>query len=179
MNITIEPHILKVDSNSNVCPCCNNILHKEIKLKCVKIGNECSNCRAYDNYLDRPFGGCGNTAISHYGDCSCEYSEEEYLYITCKKCLSPTCIKCGTKCFCEGNGCNEIVCRKCIENDKFNSNWKKSTPEQKLEFYGIKKLKILAKNKKIKGFSKYKKNELIDILIPLVTENDFPIKPQV
>jgi len=41
--------------------------------------------------------------------------------------------------------------------------------------YGIKKLKILAKNIKIIGFSKYKKNELINILMPIVISEDFPI----
>ena len=180
MEIRREPYILytlKVDSNNNACPCCNNILHKKIKRGKYLIGGECSNCRYYDNYLDRPFGGCGNTASSHYGDCSCEYGEKDYLYISCKKCLSPSCVKCGNKCFCEGKGCNEIICRKCIEKEKFNSEWNKLTPPEKLKLYGIQKLKILAKNKKIKGFSKYKKTELIDILIPLVNKKDFPIKP--
>ena len=59
---------------------------------------------------------------------------------------------------------------------KFINIWKTTTPQEKLNLYGIAKLKILAKNKKIKGYSDYKKNELINILLPLVNENDFPIK---
>ena len=53
-----EPYTLKVDSNSNVCPCCSNILHKEIKPGDYFKGKECEYCR----YLDRRFGGCGTTA---------------------------------------------------------------------------------------------------------------------
>ena len=90
---------------------------------------------------------------------------------------SPNCVKCGDKCHCIGEGCNEIICRNCIEKEQFNNKWNKSSPPEKLTVYGIKKLKILAKNKKIKGFSKYKKKELIDLLTPLVNEKDFPIKP--
>ena len=173
MEIRTGPYTLKVDSNSNACPCCNNILHTEIKCGNYLIGRECGYCR----YLDRPFGSCGNTASSHYGGCSCEYAEKKYLYISCKKCLSPNCVKCGDKCHCIGEGCNKIICSNCIEKEQFNNKWNKSSPPEKLTVYGIKKLKILAKNKKIKGFSKYKKKELIDILIPLVNERDFPIKP--
>lgn len=32
------------------------------------------------------------------------------------------------------------------------------------------------KNKGFKGFSKYKKNDLINILLPLINDTDFPIK---
>ena len=42
--------------------------------------------------------------------------------------------------------------------------------------YGIIKLKTLAKNKNLKGYSQYKKSELINKLNPLVNESDFPIK---
>jgi hypothetical protein len=173
MEIRTEPYTLKFDSNINVCPCCNSILQKEIKSGKYLIGSECGYCR----YLDRPFGGCGNTASSHYGGCSCEYGEKDYLYISCKKCLFPKCIKCGDKCYCKGDDCNNIICRKCIKTTEFNNKWNTSTPQEKLNTYAIKKLQILAKNKKIKGFSKYKKNELINILIPLVSNEDFPIKP--
>ena len=172
MEIRREPYSLKVDSNSNDCLCCNNKLDKEIKRGKYLI-DECGYCR----YSDRPFGGCGNTASSHYGGCSCEYGEKDYLYMTCKNCLSPNCVNCGAKCHCMGEGCNEIICRNCLEKEKFNNNWKKSTPANKLNMYGIKKLKILAKNKEIKSFQNIKKMELINILGPLVNEKDFPIKP--
>jgi hypothetical protein len=68
------------------------------------------------------------------------------------------------------------VCKKCIEKTTFNNKWNTSTLQEKLYMYGIKKLQLLAKNKKIKGFSKYKKSELICILIPVINEKDFPIK---
>jgi hypothetical protein len=180
MEIITNPHTLKVDSNSNACNCCNNILDKEIKRGRYLI-DECGNCR----YLDRPFAGCGRaTHHSNYDDgCSCEYGEKDYLYITCKKCLSPNCVKCGAKCDCMGKGCNEIICINCLspncvkcgakfrcmgegcneiicinclEKEKFNNDWKKMTPTEKLHVYGVKKLKILAKNKKIKGFSQFR-----------------------
>jgi hypothetical protein len=47
---------------------------------------------------------------------------------------------------------------------------------EKLELYGINKLRILAKNKGIKKISQYKKAELINILKPIVSDTDFPIK---
>ena len=69
MEIRTEPHTLKVNSNIIThCSCCNSILQQEIKSGKYLIGDECGYCR----YLDRPFGGCGNTASSHYGSCSCE-----------------------------------------------------------------------------------------------------------
>ena len=172
MEIRIEPYTIKVDSESNVCHCCNSLLHKEIKRGIYLIGDECGYCR----YLDRPFGGCGNTASSHYDGCSCEYGQKEFLYISCKKCSSPSCVKCGGKCYCSGEGCNEIICSECIEKATFIKNWNKSTPTDKLDMYGLKKLRILAKSKHIKGFSKYRRTELIDMLKPFVNGHDFPIR---
>ncbi len=172
MDIRTEPSILNVDANVSSCPCCSNILQKDIKIGKYQIGDDCGYCR----YLDRPFGGCGNTASVHYGDCSCEYGEKKYLYITCKKCLYPECVKCGVKCCCSGTGCNEIICWKCIKSEVFNTRWNDSSPQDKLTMYGIAKLRTLAKNKKIKGFSKYNKQELIYKLQSLVNENDFPIR---
>jgi hypothetical protein len=172
MEIMSEPFNIKVNSEDTICPCCNSLLQKEIRDGEYLIGDECRYCR----YLDRPFGGCGNTALSHYGGCECVYGNKDYLYISCQKCLYPTCVKCEDKCKCIGNGCNNIVCKKCIEKTTFNNKWNTSTLQEKLYMYGIKKLQLLAKNKKIKGFSKYKKSELICILIPVINEKDFPIK---
>ena len=42
-------------------------------------GDECGYCR----YLDRPFGGCGSTAITHYKGCSCRYEEKDCVVLTC------------------------------------------------------------------------------------------------
>lgn len=70
----------------------------------------------------------------------------------------------------------EFSSEKYKEKIEFNNKWKTTTPQEKLNMYGIIKLKILAKNKNLKGYSKYKKGELINRLKPLVNERDFPIK---
>jgi len=53
--------------------------------------------------------------------------------------------------------------------------WVKSTPKEKLDLYNVRELKILAKNKKLKNYSRLKRPELIKILSDIVDENDFPI----
>jgi hypothetical protein len=194
MEIRTEPYDLPINSSIITnCPCCNDILQQKIKNTFYLIDGECGHCR----YLDRPFGGCGNTD----GGCECEYGNKDYLYIICNKCLSPKCVKCGNNVRCKGDDCNKIICddclspkcvkcgnnvrgddcnkiicRKCVESEEFNNKWNKSTPQEKLNVYGIKKLKILAKYKKIKGFSKYNKEELIRLLSQCVSKADFPIK---
>jgi hypothetical protein len=189
MDFRTEPVNLQIkDINVDICPCCNMILQQNIRKGCYLI-RECGYCR----YLDRPFGGCGNRAKTHYGgECSCEYGEKDYLYISCEKCKYLKCIDCKEPLSCRNENCAiPIRCFQCCKKYEFNNKWKNTTPQQKLEFnnkwenttpqqklelYGIQKLKILAKNKKIKGFSKYKKQELINILLHLVDETDFPIK---
>jgi len=173
MDIRVEPYNLKInDIIDDICPCCGVILQQNIR-KGKYLIRECGYCR----YLDRPFGFCGNTAQSHYGGCSCEYEEKDYLYITCEKCKSLKCIDCKTSLSCCNKNCRiPTRCFHCCKKHEFNNKWKNTTPQEKLQLYGIEKLKILAKYKKINRFSKYKKQELINILSPLVNENDFPIK---
>tara|TARA_R110000796_G_scaffold137718_1_gene253832 strand:- start:276 stop:512 length:237 start_codon:yes stop_codon:yes gene_type:complete len=72
--------------------------------------------------------------------------------------------------------CINKYCIKCLSKQAFNKSWKTLSPKDKLKLYGVIKLKVLAKNKKVKGYSKYKKQQLIDILSPLVVKSDFPIK---
>jgi hypothetical protein len=72
------------------------------------------------------------------------------------------------------NKCNN--CKKILDKNKFNEKWNISTPIEKLNMYGIIKLKKLAKIKNLKGYSRYNKNELIEKLKLLVNDNDFPIK---
>jgi hypothetical protein len=99
--------------------------------------------------------------------------------MTCEKCKSSKCIDCKTPLFCRNKNCSiPTWCFDCSKKHEFNNKWKNTTPQEKLDLYGSKKLQILAKNKKIKGYSKYKKHELIVILSPLVNENDFPIKSE-
>ena len=69
MEIRTEPYNLQInDITVEICPCCDMILQRNIRNGNYLI-SECSYCR----YLDRPFGGCGNTAEVHYGGCSCKY----------------------------------------------------------------------------------------------------------
>jgi len=173
MEILKEPYNLQIDDNDiSICGCCKNNLIKEVKKGNCLIGNECGYCR----YLDRPFGGCGNTATAHYGGCSCIYGKKDYMYISCETCKSPKCSKCKNSVYCYNNNCSSVICHRCNKKTEFNNKWKVSTPQQKLELYGTTKLKKLAKNKKIKGYSKCKKRELINMLLSLVNDNDFPIK---
>ena len=172
LEIRTDPYNLQINDDSIVyCPCCNNVLVKQVNKGNYLIDGDCGYCR----YLDRPFGGCGNTAATHFGGCSCEYGEKDYLYISCENCKSPKCLKCQTSISCRNQKCGSIVCDTCIKRAQFNDTWKTTTPQEKLDLYGIVKLKILAKNKNVKGYSKYTKRELINTLSPLVNENDFPI----
>lgn len=59
---------------------------------------------------------------------------------------------------------DNILCDACDKKIKFNNKWNKSTPNDKLLMYDIEKLKILAKQKNIKGRSKMNKQELIESL---------------
>ena len=135
------------------------------------VGEECNYC----SYLDRPFGYCGNTTRTHYGGCSCIYEEKEFLLISCETCKYSKCINCKNNIECCNENCS-IRPRKCYKCYEFIDKWKNTTPKEKLNLYGIEKLKILAKQKEIKGYSKYRKHDLICILSPLVSENDFPIR---
>jgi len=173
LGIRVEPDNLYIkDITVEICPCCDMILQRNIR-KGNYLIRECGYCR----YLDRPFGGCGNTAETHYGECSCEYGEKDYLYMICEKCKSSKCVDCKTPLSCCNKNCAiPTQCGVCRHKYEFNKKWKNTTPQEKLYLYGSKKLKILAKNKKFKGYSKYKKHELINKLSPLVNENDFPIK---
>ena len=176
MEIRTDPSFLKLD-NINIinCPYCDELLHKEVKEGKYLI-NECGYCR----YSDRPFTIGSSSLNQHYSNgCSCEYSKQNYMYIICNNCLNPKCNNCDNKLTIGYTYEPNRLCSTCINiqnKDKFNNKWYSSTPHEKLNLYGIIKLKILAKNKNIKGYSKYTKKELVEQLIPLVNENDFPIK---
>ena len=150
MDIVSNPDSLNITSDEvSLCPKCNSNLFKKIEKKWRQIGNDCGWCR----YSDRPFTLGSSSLESHYPNgCTCKYEETGYiLLITCHNCLHPPKIS-------------------------FSEKWKNSSAIDKLKLYGIRKLKLLAKSKKIKGYSKYKKKELIDVLQPLINDNDFPIK---
>lgn len=174
MEIRLEPYNLQItDDTITKCPCCNNILLKEVKKASYFINGECGYCR----YLDRPFASYSNSWQQHYPEgCFCQYGEKDFIYITCENCKSPKCTKCNKSLNCCNKNCGSVICNLCIEKKEFNYVWKTTTPQEKLELYGIEKLRILAKNKKFKGYTKYKKHELIILLLPMVNESDFPIK---
>jgi hypothetical protein len=170
-----EPYNLKINiNNDQLCQCCNNFLKYEIKKAKYQISKDCGYCV----YSDRPFTTGSSSLHVHYPDgCTCEYDDKEFLYITCNKCKSPSCTICNEKInHCYHENCATNICDNCKNKKKFNNTWEISTPQEKLILHGIKKLHILAKNKKIKGYSKYKRGELIKILNNVVDKNDFPIK---
>ena len=173
MEIRTIPSNLHIEDSTLSCPCCNGILEKEIK-NVRYLSRECGYCR----YSNRAFATYSSSWQQHFPNgCTCEDErcEKEFIYITCVKCESPKCIKCNHKGDCCNKNCNSFLCLDCDKKNNFNNAWKTSSPQEKLNLYGIEKLKILAKNKNI-GISKYKKQELINILSPLVNEKDFPIK---
>lgn len=188
MEYHVVPYNLEIkDSETGNCPCCCMVLHREVRMLKYQIW-ECSYCR----YQDRPFVYCSNAAEKLYGKCSCEYGEKEFMCITCEICRCPTCVTCGNKKKCSNNNCSiPTQCFECTKKQdrqdchtvkkqtcspEFKTKWKNSTPQEKLNFYGTAKLKILAKNKGVKGYSKHNKSELIKILSHIVGNEDFPIK---
>ena len=167
----------QIKAESEVCPCCQGVLEKEVRSGSYLI-KKCSNCR--NNDRDYPWGNTGGTwwAERSFSDetCSCTYGEKDFLYISCENCKSPKCIKCKTPLRCCNKRCGFEMCPPCISTAEFKHAWKTSSPQEKLNLYGTEKLKILAKKKGLRGYSKYKKNELVQTLAPLVSESDFPIK---
>ena len=64
-----------------------------------------------------------------------------------------------------------------------NKAFKQATPQDKLLFFGVKDLKKLAKNKKIKKYYKMNKTQLLEALEKEITNEDFngflpkPVEP--
>lgn len=177
MEIRKDPYFLEIkDKDITLCPRCNYLLNKEIKKgKCLI--NECGYCR----YSDRPFVCMSSSWQQHFPDgCTCVYEEQDILFVSCVNCLNPKCIKCNNSIVISCDiDLTKTICLSCenkIKKQEFNNNWKKSSLEEKLNFYGIEKLKKLAKNKNIKGFSKLNKQELKEKLCPIINDKDFPIK---
>ena len=94
---------------------------------------------------------------------------------TCEK--GKPCEDCNeiVKC-CNANCSAPLKCKKCIDKINFKAKWRISSPQEKLECYGVAKLRLLARYKKLKGRSKMDKDKLFKALSPLVCEDDFPIR---
>jgi hypothetical protein len=81
----------------------------------------------------------------------------------------------------ECSNCNEekqkLINKKNKDDMKkeFTNRWCNSTSSEKLNFYGKKKLLLLAKKKGIKGCCNMLKSELIEKLSQIVNKDDFPI----
>lgn len=165
---------IKYNINSYNCNQCNFILTRTI-IKERRLIQECSSCKYYDRYTDRPFAIGSNR--DNFGKCNCEYKIMDTLEIKCSECLKEKWIKCLIcKKFLEKKTgkVEDKNCYKCqskIEKEIFNNK----TAQEKLEYYGIIKLKKLAKKKEIKNYSKYNKNELLIELKKIVNDNDLPI----
>lgn len=164
MEICVKPWNLKVNITSVKCQCCGDKLKRSID-KCLVTIRECSNCHR----SMRPFNG-------YCGPCYCTTGHRNCINMSCERCISPKCTDCNILISCNETNCSiERRCYDCNKKYKFKILWSGS-PEQKLKSYGIIKLKILAKNKNIKKYSKFTKQQLYDLLLPLVCDNDFPIK---
>ena len=177
MEIRTEPYFLEIQNIETLnCPRCNDVLVKQIKHGKYLINGECSYC----TYQDRPFATASPNWHHRFPDgCTCEYSEKEFMYVTCNSCLNPKCMLCKNYLDDSNKYKSDKICSICREKqrkEEFNKKWKTLSIKDKLELYGIKKLRLLAKKKNIKGYSKHNKNDLIKILFPYVGDNDFPIK---
>ena len=159
---------IPVCNNCNVCLICKenifNINDKYSEKDFCKINNSYLHRECYKEY-NKP-----NDDTKYYS--WCDLTNKWVLsgvYVICNNCHNKHIqSKHHTK--------TSDMCEKCKEKIKFNNKWKTATPQEKLYMYGIIKLKKLAKTKNLKGYSKYKKDELINKLKPLVNERDFPIK---
>ena len=91
--IAIPPSIKITDANIINCPCCNELLVKEVKKKNYLI-DKCTDCFDRDR---SQFGSMSYSYDDHINrnvPCKCEYGLKDFLYITCNNCLHPKCISC-------------------------------------------------------------------------------------
>jgi hypothetical protein len=160
--IKYSPSYIKNINNN--CTVCNNKLIEKIKTEEIKEFKECRAC---------------NLGIFN---CSCEtiYSSVNVLYYICLYCKTIEQHNKNINYIVD----NEQTKRNYIANDykidfyniEFKYKWCFGSIKDKLNCYGIKKLRILAKNKKLKNYSKKKIDILINVLLPITNHSDFPIK---
>ncbi len=152
---------------------------------------ECAPCREAeeerqresDRESERPYPKRVSDWDMHFGGpciapsrCACVLAEE-YTLIRCGTCVSRRCTMCGGTCESgctyglARRACTTAVCDKC----KFKREWSGASPRGKLEFYGVAKLRLLARRKALKGHWKLDREGLISALAPLVRDSDFPI----
>jgi len=175
-------YVGKINFTRNMKSCfkCNNEFKIKISIRMITklIGRECRHCR----WGDRPF---ESTRMNRYEKCECMYTEEveeDVIHYTCDTCndeyLNPKCKKCKKEPISKEINFNNPInnnCDKCNKKE-FNQKWLNMTTEDKLNEYGLTKLKKLAKLKQLKKYSKLNKGELIKLLVSITNNKDFPIK---
>lgn len=162
------PTWLNLEAGMKECPECHSVLLLETK----EIMRE-HECRA-----------CNLGVIARNCTCYTECVMEDFL--TCPKCI--LCTECGT-----GNAKYTKTCVDCVnkptreeklqmeEEERKEAEEKRrlfwnGSPQQKLRYYGKQKLTILARRKKLRGYSRMSKDQLYRVLSQHVTNRDFPIR---
>jgi len=163
------------------CPNCKCRLEKNV-IPIQKV-EEIEECRA-----------CNLGVMSRNCNCKYKYCEVETYFITCILCN--TCENCGRQLSPITGGIDVCFYCKHLEEIResqekykkelqetqrqkqleFNQKWSRSTPAEKLSFYGKRKLLILAEKKQLQKYKSYNKAKLLEVLSPIVVESDFPIK---
>lgn len=167
--VATNPTILQKSiqtGDENNCPVCNTTLQK--KEITIQIRDECYECIQDD----RPW----NIGRKNKRECYCTRHDKNILEITCETCVE-TQIKEKQE--------QEIKKKQEQDSDEqdflahehmlFLSKWNNGI-NGKLSCYGLKKLQKLAKDKKMKGYSKLTKEQLIVQLVKVVNNSDFPIR---
>jgi hypothetical protein len=181
--VRCTPANLGVYDATSPCPCCGGVLTSATERGSLLVA-ECAPCREAEEerqrQSDRPYPKRVPVYDLHFrGPCACVYVDE-YTLIRCDTCVSATCAMCGGKCesrctYDASRGlrpnCASALCGKCM----FKREWIGSSPCAKLSFYGVAKLRLLAKRKLPKGHWKLDRAGLIAALGPLVRDSDFPI----
>ena len=175
MRVNIPPFI-ELGRPGGFCTCCQGHL-----VSSSTIDYELSECRA-----------CNLGVFSQ--SCDCVRRRVAVDRVSCERC--DTC-PCGNR----GTDVHTIIplqgphlyfkcCKTCfttcltesrdrdreVEKSRFNELWSNADPCQKLGFYGVKKLRHLAKSKSLPRHYLLTKSELLEALGPLVSGLDFPIK---
>jgi len=197
MDIITEPSFLIInDIHALSCPNCNCLLNRQFKTIPYLI-KECIECKSNNKMF--------NTHIPPNNDgCMCKYSKHKQLFITCDNCVDfekaeSTKIQISEidkqsqqeeierqtqkeedeierqQIFLRQKQQREIYLKRQEEEIIFLKNKKENELLEQLMECNMTNLKTLAKNKNLKCVSSYKKSELIELLIPKVTNDDFPI----
>jgi hypothetical protein len=180
------PANLGVCHATSPCPCCGDALTSATERGTLLVA-ECTPCREAEEERqregNRPYPKRVPVYDLHFRGpckpCACVYVDE-YTLIRCDTCVSRRCTMCGGTCesrctYDASRGlaqpnCASALCDKCI----FKREWVGASPRNKLCFYGVAKLRLLAK-RKLKGHWKLDREGLITALGPLVRDSDFPI----